>query len=344
MGKNFKQRLQDLFCSCTHKRRPGPAHVDAVVIPPIYLPQASRSYISAKSAGSIMAISGIDLTTVSHVMRPTPLVTLPQTSSLSQLLFSQPKPARRPEPEPVAVDGYQDTIIRGTICQDSVGPLFVNRQCTTMAYQALAYQAVKNQPDNWTSKDVNTIIRMAHRQHARFRLTDKISDQIDGKVGIYQLPAKYIVRTIPQFMRKKHEDAFSEVPEVTATSLSCVDGCYEYTDSVTAEALSGVSPEFPIFMENAFKVNREESVNMILTIGETSVAIWRRRNDDRLWLFDSHRRGPKGDFHYGTTETEDQGSALVRSFEDLDALMTHLTTQYGTTFQYSATLLSYDVD
>ncbi|XP_069128531.1 uncharacterized protein [Argopecten irradians] len=341
MGKSFKQRLQSLCFPCS--RTPQPEPIPAVARSPRYLWQASRPYISAKSAGSIMAISGIDLTTVSHVMRPTP-VTLPQKSSLSQLLFSQPKPAPRPKPELVTLDGYQDTIIRGTICQDSVGPLFVNRQCTTMAYQALAYQAVKNQPDNWTSKDVNTIIRMAHRQHARFRLTDKISDQIDGKIGIYQLPAKYIIKTIPQFMVKKHDDAFSEVPEVTATSLSCVDGCYEYTDSDIAEALSGVSPEFPIFMENAFKANREESVNMILTIGETSVAVWRRRNDDRLWLFDSHRRGPKGDFHYGTTETEDQGSALVRSFKDLDALMTHLTTQYGTTFQYSATLLSYDVD
>ncbi|XP_033739215.1 uncharacterized protein LOC117326566 [Pecten maximus] len=299
--------------------------------------------MSAESAGGIRAISGIDLATVSHAMRskghfvPTTPADPPKKASLFRRLCCRSRQA----PKPVTVD---DVIVRGTICQDSVGPLFVNRQCTTMAYEALAYQALRSHPETWTSTDINTIIRLGHRQHARFRLTDKISIQLDGKVGTYQLPDKYRVRTIPEFLSNETYGRNLR-PEVTASLLSCVDGCFQYKDRENADALFEVAPEFPTFMANALEMNQQEAVHMVLTIGELSVAVWRRKDDSRLWLFDSHRRGPKGDYHFGPTGTQqsDQGAALIHSFEDLDSLMTHLINQHGTNFQYSAALLSYDV-
>ncbi|XP_033753895.1 uncharacterized protein LOC117337160 [Pecten maximus] len=344
MGKTFKQRLQSLFSSSSNTPRPEPVAFSTVSSSPPYYNNSCLPYISADLAGSIQAISGIDLATVSHVTRskdtfvPITLPDPPKKISMIRRLCCRPTP----EPKPVAVD---DVIVRGTICQDSVGPLFVNRQCTTMAYEALAYQALRSHPETWTSKDIDTIIRLGHRQHARFRITDKLSAQIDGKVGLYQLPDKYRVRMIPEFVSNETDDRYLKGQDITARYLSCVDGCFQYHESEIAEALSEVSPEFPTFMTKTFEPNRQEDVNMVLTIGVLSVAVWRRKDDSRLWLFDSHRRSPKGDCHYAPTVSEqsDPGAAILRSFENLDALVAHLIKQHGTDFQYSAAMFGYDV-
>ncbi|XP_033755415.1 uncharacterized protein LOC117338253 [Pecten maximus] len=343
MGKTLKQRLQSLFSSSSHTPRQEPVVLSSVSRSLPYN-NSCLPYISAELAGNIRALSGIDLATVSHVTRSktSSVPVAPPDPPKKSFLFRRLCCRSRPEPKSTTLN---DVIVRGTICQDSVGPLFVNRQCTTMAYEALAYQALRSHPETWTSKDIDTIIRLGHRQHARFRITDKLSAQIDGKVGLYQLPNKYRVRIIPEFVSNETDDRYLEGRDVTARSLSYVDGCFQYQESEIAEALSEVSPEFPAFMTKTFEPNRQEDVNMVLTIGVLSVAVWRRKDDGRLWLFDSHRRTPKGDYHYAPTVSEqsDPGAAILRSFENLDALLAHIIKQHGTNFQYSAGLFGYDV-
>ncbi|XP_060080555.1 uncharacterized protein LOC132559936 [Ylistrum balloti] len=285
-------------------------------------------------------ISGIDLTTVSRVTRPQSFP-LPKASDQKSSLYNPLLFRNIPEPMSEAVE---DVIVRGTLCQDSIGPLFVNRQCTTMAYEALAYQARRRHPETWTPKDIDDIIRLGHRQHNQFRNIDKLSTHIDGKVGVYQLPEEYRVRNLPTFLSLGNCGSNLEGKGVTAKTLYSVDGCFQYESRELAEALSAVSPEFPDFMVTTFESDPKAAVNMVLTIGQYSMAVWRRKDDDRLWLFDSHRRGPMGENNVIPTDWQplDPGAALLRSFQSLDALMTHLIIQSGTGFSYSAALIGYD--
>ncbi|XP_060071266.1 uncharacterized protein LOC132551175 [Ylistrum balloti] len=329
MGKTFKQRIQNLFSCCSIK----PKRPEEVVSSPPYYPDLRGPYFTAESVVGIRDISGIDLSTVSHVTCPE---SYPVPVARNQKKFSLFRRRNRVAPMP---EGMEDVIVRGTLCQDSIGPLFVNRQCTTMAYEALAYQARRRHPETWTSMDIDNIIRLGHRQHSQFRIVDKLSTHIDQKVGVYQLPEEYQVRNLPTFLSMGNCGSSLERKGVTATMLSSVDGCFQYENRDFAEALSAVSPEFPAFMAKTFESNPKAAVHMVLTIGEYSMAVWRRKDDNRLWLFDSHRRGPRGDNNVIPT---DPGAALMRSFRNLDALMTHLIIQCGTNFSYSAALIGYD--
>ncbi|XP_060080554.1 uncharacterized protein LOC132559935 [Ylistrum balloti] len=311
-----------------------------VVNSPPYYPDYCGRYVTPESVERIRNISGIDLTTVSHVTRPK-RVSVPVPRDQKPSLFNRLFCRNRPEPEPEIVE---DVIVRGTLCQDSIGPLFANRQCTTMAYEALAYQARRRHLETWTPKDIDDIIRLGHRQHSQFRNVDKLSTHIDGKVGVYQLPEEYRVRNLPTFLSLGNCGSNLEGKGVTATMLYSVDGCFRYESRESSEALSAVSPEFPVFMARTFYSDPKAAINMVLTIGQSSMAVWRRKDDGRLWLFDSHRRGPRGGINVIPTKRKpsDPGAALMRSFQNLDALMTHLIVQFGSNFAYSAALIGYD--
>ncbi|XP_021340566.1 uncharacterized protein LOC110441679 [Mizuhopecten yessoensis] len=300
---------------------------------------------TAESVASIKALSGINVASVCGVTQPL-LVGLEEGNfdrlrelSPFQRLLSRFGFASNQKT-------IKDVIVRGTMAQDSIGPFVTNRQCTTMAYEALIYQAYRGLPETWTSWDVDTILRLGHRQHSQFRFVDRLSTHLDGKVGVYQLPNIYRVQTLPMFCSGSMTGDISLLRGVKIIHLSDTDGCYQYESKETAGAMSGVAPEFPVFMAETFTTNTTAAVNIVLTIGEVSMAIWRAEGDTRLWLFDSHRRGPTGGVHIlGTVFCpSDPGAALVRSFPDLDSLMTHLVELAGTNFVYSAALFSIDVD
>lgn len=241
---------------------------------------------------------------------------------------------------------FTDVVIRGTISQLNLISQYHNSQCTSIAYKALGYHAAQGHPEDWTSDDVDHILLQGNDLHSAFRLTR--NENKDGKVGVYELPQSHHFSELVHSVEALEEGgdntiAFqTRMQVVTATGGKSADGSYAFQSEDSAAALWELSPAFPKFMADTFNENTNESVNMVLTISIFSMAVWRIEGESKLWLFDSHSRGPDGlqwDPESPLSWRDGRlvpGVALVRSFKDIEHLSRHLRALYGENFLYSA--------
>lgn len=214
-----------------------------------------------------------------------------------------------------------------------------------MAYQALVYHTAQGHPEAWTSEDIDVILFQGNNLHSVFLLKEKVSKYKDGRVAVCELPEKYdfsVVHGLETPVESEDGVLAFQTIIVTARASKCVDGPYAFENEDTAVQLCNVTPAFPNFMTDTFNENANESVNLVLTINDYSMAVWRIEGHNRLWFFDSHSRGPYG-LHLHSHPLLplcggrlDRGVALVRSFRDTDHLIRHLIDLYGENFQYSA--------
>ncbi|XP_060080240.1 uncharacterized protein LOC132559624 [Ylistrum balloti] len=215
--------------------------------------------------------------------------------------------------------------------------MFRNTQCTSMAYQSLAYKKVIGEPDTWNYRDIDAILQQGHLLHTHFRNVMKLSINEDNRIAVHELPSSYEIQVLPPSSNATP----STIPEggkVKMTSSTAIDGPYAYASQEIADSFGNIAPEFPIFLLQTFTTDNADEVNIILTIGDFSMALWRRRNDNVIWLFDSHRRASTGLRHIvpiWESDYYDNGAALARSFTRVSELLEHITELYGENFLYN---------
>ncbi|XP_033739318.1 uncharacterized protein LOC117326706 [Pecten maximus] len=222
--------------------------------------------------------------------------------------------------------------------------MFTNAQCTSMAYQALAYKMVCGQPDTWNYHDIDAILQQGHILHCYFRDDLKLSNNVDNRIALYELPHSHEVGVFPSSITGP--SSIVSAQNVQMTVAYDIDGIYEYESREIAASFDNVVTEFPVFISKTFSTDNVEAINMILTVGAFSMAIWRQSNENTIWLFDSHRRDPTGLVHAVSileTDSFDNGAALARSFDNANGLLEHITEIYGKNFYYNARLFNLDM-
>ncbi|XP_021347749.1 uncharacterized protein LOC110446773 isoform X2 [Mizuhopecten yessoensis] len=298
----------------------------------------SPGCVSADTVAAIRDLAGINIAKIVSVSK----------SKTRVINYYSDQPEDTPLPYfiwSVETNATVGIAIRGSFSQDTLGPMFSNAQCTSMAYQSLAYKKLMGQPDTWNYRDIDSILCQGHLLHSHFRYVMKLSTNKDNRIAIHELPLSYDVQVLPPTCTPGNGSS-DLIQKVHVVFLYGIDGMYAYNSPEIAKNVSSFAPEFPMFILQTFTTGNSEDLNMILTINDFTMAIWRRRNEDTIWLFDSHRRDATGLGHAFLTwgsESYDTGAALARSFTGVSGLVGHITEIYGDSFYYNARFYNLDM-